>query len=180
MENLKNKRNQNHLADRVAGQTENNGACTALKDELEQLKNELAEEKNRHLRTRADFDNYRKRVARDFEATKTEIKREILVDLLHFLDYFEQALKQVQDPGAAGGLKIMSRQFNEFLQKQGVEPVECLGLPFNPEEQEGLGFIVTDRCPEGCVAEEVCPGYRLSGTLLKPSKVLVAKKEEAD
>jgi molecular chaperone GrpE len=61
------------------------------------------------------------------------------------------------------------------LHKHGVRPVECLGLPFDPEEQEGLGYIETDYYPQGCVAEEVCCGYKLGDTLLKPARVLVAK-----
>lgn len=151
-----------------------------LEEENNVLKQELAEEKNRHLRTRADFDNFRKRTERDLKVNQQAIKKEILLELLVFLDYFAQALKQVKDPAAQEGLKIMARQFEDFLDRQGVEQVDCLGQPFNPEEQEGLGFVISAQCPEGCVAEEVCAGYRLDGTLLKPAKVLVAKKEILD
>ncbi len=155
---------------------EANEDLLSLKNEIDLLRGQLAEEKNRHLRTRADFDNFRKRVEREAEANRTYIRKEILIDLLQFLDYFDQARKQVQDPAAAQGIEIMARQFNELLHKHGVRPVECLGLPFDPEEQEGLGYIATDDCPEGCVAEEVCPGYKLGDTLLKPARVMVAKK----
>jgi molecular chaperone GrpE len=123
----------------------------SLQQKLEELSRD--DEKNRHLRTRADFDNYRKRTERDAEANRTFIKKEILLDLLMFLDYFDQARKQIQDP-AATGIEIMMRQFNELLHKHGVRPVECLGLPFDPEEQEGLGYLETGQYPEGCVAEE--------------------------
>ncbi len=149
----------------------------SLKSELDLLRGQLADEKNRHLRTRADFDNYRKRVERDAETNRTYIKKEILLDLLTFLDYFEQARKQIKDPAALSGIKIMMRQFNELLHKHGVRPVECLGLPFDPEEQEGLGYIETNHYPEGCVAEEVCCGYKLGDTLLKPARVMVAKND---
>jgi molecular chaperone GrpE len=151
----------------------------SLQQKLEELSRELSDEKNRHLRTRADFDNYRKRVERDTEANRTFVKKEILLDLLMFLDYFEQARKQIKDPAALGGIEIMMRQFNELLHKHGVRPVECLGLPFDPEEQEGLGYLETDLYPEGCVAEEVCCGYKLGDTLLKPARVMVAKKDDS-
>lgn len=150
------------------------GQSTELK--IGQLSHDLEEEKNRHLRTLADFDNYRKRTERDAEAKLNRAKKEILLDLLVFLDYFDQARKQVQEPAAATGLDIMARQFNEFLDKHGVRPVECLGQPFDPEEHEGIGYLETGRCPEGCVAEEVCTGYRLGDTLLKPAQVMVARK----
>jgi len=150
-----------------------------LKSELDLLREQLADEKNRHLRTRADFDNYRKRVERDAEANRTLIKKDILLDLLTFIEYFEQARKHIKDPAALGGIEIMMRQFNELLHKHGVRPVECLGLPFDPEEQDGLGYIETELYPEGCVAEEVCCGYKLGNTLLKPARVMVAKKDNS-
>ncbi len=149
-----------------------------LQQKIEQLQANLEEEKSRHLRTRADFDNFRKRVERDAEINRTMFRKDIMLDLLKFLEIFDQARKQVQDPAAARGIEIMARQFGELLDKQGVKPIECVGLPYDPEEQEGLGYIATDLCPEGCVAEEICPGYRLGDLLLKPAQVMVAKKPE--
>jgi molecular chaperone GrpE len=148
-----------------------------LQKKLTELEGELADEKNRHLRTRADFENYRKRIDREAETSLLQIKKEILIDLLTFLDYFDQARRQLQDPAAAQGLEIMSRQFNELLLKHGVKPVECIGLPFDPEAQEGIGYVETEECPEGCVAEEICTGYMLGDVLLKPARVMVAKKK---
>ncbi len=147
-----------------------------LEAQVEDLQRELNEEKNRHLRTRADFENYRKRMEREAETKRLNAKKEILTDLLTFIDYFEQARKQVHDPAAARGIELMSRQFHEFLRKQGVRPIECRGEPFDPEEHEGIGYMATDQCPEGCVAEEVSCGYKLGDILLKPARVMVAKK----
>lgn len=150
----------------------------ALEGELEMLRDQLEEEKNRHLRTRADFDNFRKRMEREAEVRRINAKKEILLDLLKYLDYFDQARKQVQDPAAAKGLEIMARQFHELLYKHGVRPIECLGQPFDPEEHEGVGYITTDEHPEGCVAEELCCGYKLGETLLQPARVMVAKNPD--
>lgn len=157
-------------------QAENN--VQALENELEMLRGQLEEEKNRHLRTRADFDNFRKRMDREAEAKRINAKKEILMDLLKYLDYFDQARKQVQDPAAAKGLDIMARQFHELLHRHGVKPIECLGQPFDPEEHEGVGYIATEEYPEGCVAEELCCGYKLGDILLQPARVMVAKSPE--
>lgn len=151
--------------------------CLLLQKKLTELEGELADEKNRHLRSKADFENYRKRIEREAVTSRLHIKKEILIDLLTFLDYFDQARRQLQDPAAAEGLEIMARQFNELLQKHGVKPVECIGLPFDPEAQEGIGYVETEECPEGCVAEEICTGYMLGDILLKPARVMVAKKK---
>ncbi len=144
---------------------------------LTESEGELAAEKNRHLRTRADFENYRKRVEREAETSRLQVKKEILTDLLEFLDFFDQARRQLQDPATAQGLEIMARRFNDLLQKYGVRPVECTGLPFDPETQEGIGYVEAEECPEGCVAEEICTGYMLGDILLKPARVMVAKKK---
>ncbi len=169
---------QNGADEQKYAENNNSTELEALETEIEQLKRGLEEEKTRHLRTRADFDNYRKRMEREAEAKKVIAKKEILLDLLYFLDYFEQARKQVQDPDAARGIEIMARQFNELLYKHGVRPIECLGEPFDPEEHEGIGYVATVECPEGCVAEEVCPGYKLGDILLKPAQVMVARSPE--
>jgi len=148
--------------------------------ELERLHSQLENEKARHLRTKADFENFRKRMEREMEARRIQAKKDILLDLITFLDYFDQARKQVQDPAAASGIEIMARQFNELLHKHGVRRVECLGETFDPEEQEGLGYVESEEHPEGCVAEEVCPGYKLGDILLRPAQVMVACKPETE
>ncbi|MFO8192978.1 MAG: nucleotide exchange factor GrpE [Bacillota bacterium] len=143
--------------------------------EMEKLRRDLENEKNRHLRTKADFENYRKRMIRDTEAKAVQARKDILLDLLNFVDYFEQARKQIKDPAAAGGIEIMARQFNELLHRHGVRRIECLGEPYNPEAQEGIGYVETDQCADGCVAEEVSSGYRLGDILLRPARVMVAR-----
>ncbi len=147
-------------------------------EEIDSLRRELEEEKQKHIRTRADLDNLRKRMEREKENQRLHAKKEILLDLLTFLDYFDQARKQVQDPAAAEGINIMARQFYDLLYKHGVRPVNCLGKPFDPEDQEGIGYIDTDQYPEGCVAEEITTGYKLGDTLLKPARVMVARKPD--
>ncbi len=147
-------------------------------EEIENLRRELEEEKQRHLRTRADFENFRRRMEREVEAQRVYARKEILQDLLTFLDYFDQAKKQIKDPAAVEGLEIMSRQFNDLLHRHGVRPVECLGQPFDPEEQEGVGYLETNRYDEGCVCEEISPGYKLGDILLKPAQVMVARNPE--
>ena len=172
VEKFKDEENRNN-------QSESSGARPSAPDsELDTLRQELEEEKNRHLRTRADFENFRKRVERERDTTRKSIKKEILTDLLDYLEYFKQARKLIRDPAAAEGVEIMARQFNELLQKHGVRAMQCLGMPFDPEEHEGMGYVTTEECPEGCVAEEICSGYMLDDFLLKPAQVMVAKKPE--
>jgi molecular chaperone GrpE len=144
-------------------------------DEIQQA---LADEKQRHMRTLADFENYRKRVERDAAAQYLRSRKEILLDLLTFLDYFDQARAQVHDPATAEGLEIIRRQLDLFMQKQGVRQVDCLGQIFDPVEHEGLGYIENEAYRDGCVAGVVSPGYLLDDLLLRPAKVMVVKSSD--
>ena len=146
---------------------------------VEELQQAVADEKERHMRTLADFANYRKRIERDSGAQYLKARKQILLDLLTFLDYFDQAREQVQDPAAAKGLEIIRRQLDLFMQKQGVRQVDCLGQTFNPEEHEGLGYVETEEYRDGCVSGVVSPGYMLDGLLLRPAKVMVVKSSDA-
>lgn len=157
---------------------ENSQETVKLKKQVETLRRELEDEKQRHLRTRADLDNLRKRLYRETETKSIYAKKDILLDLLTFLDFFEKARKQVQDPAAAEGINIIARQFHELLNKHGVKPIDCLGKEFDPADQEGIGYIETEEYPEGCVAEEICPGYKLGEILLKPARVMVARNPD--
>ncbi len=147
-----------------------------LQTEVQELQRELEEQKNLYVRVLANFDNYRKRAGREAEAADIRTRREILLDLLRFADFFEQARHQITDPSAADGVGLMARQFREFLGKQGVRVLNCLGRPFDPAEQEGVGYKETTDYPEGCVAEELNQGYSIHDELLRPARVLVARK----
>ncbi len=149
--------------------------CDQAMDETNALRRELAEEKNRHLRTLADFDNYRKRVEREAEASSIRGKKELVRDLLSVLDIIEKVPAQVQDEKIRQGLLLVQRQFRDTLGRHGLERVESLGRPFDPSGHEGIGYIQSNTCPPGHVAEELSPGYRFGGDLLRPARVLVVK-----
>lgn len=143
--------------------------------DLPALRQALEEEKNRHLRTLADFDNYRKRVERDALSVSARGKRDLIRDLLAVLDNMDLAVVQVLDPETRQGLEMVRRQLAETLCRHGLEPLESLGRPFDPDEHEGIGYIEDDQLPPGLVARELSRGYRFGGDLLRPATVMVAK-----
>lgn len=145
-------------------------------EEIKILRQELADEKNRHLRTLADFDNYRRRVERTAQEMSMQEKKALLLDLLALFDDFEQARKHINDAQTAEGLNLIYRRFLELLKNHGVTPIECLGRPFDPAEQEGVAYVETADCPEGCVAGEICRGFKFGEEILRPAKVLVARR----
>lgn len=144
--------------------------------DISRLRRELEEEKNRHLRTLADFDNYRKRVERDAQRRSSEDLRNLLLDLIGVLNNFEPAVKQIEDETVAQGLRLIYAQYIELLRRHGVKPFDSVGRPFNPEEQEGVGYVENYDYPEGYVAEEVRRGYKMGDEILQPARVRVAKR----
>ncbi|MHB8916724.1 MAG: nucleotide exchange factor GrpE [Desulfocucumaceae bacterium] len=152
----------------------------AAQGDISSLRRELEEEKDRHLRTLADFDNYRKRVERDSLSSSARGKKELIGDLLGVLDGLEMAIGQMRDEKARQGLEMVHRQFTGTLSRHGLEPVESLGMPFDPDCHEGIGYVEDGRCPPGHVAQELCRGYRFGGDLLRPATVRVAKGQVND
>jgi molecular chaperone GrpE len=146
-----------------------------LAEKTEKLQELLEEEKNRHLRTLADFDNFRKRVERDAAARSAEGKKSLILDLLPVLDNLQRAIDGVLEEQVRNGLRIVSLQFTDLLQKHGAVLIETIGKPFNPEEHEGVGFVESGSYPEGHVAEELSKGYRFGDSLLRAARVRVAR-----
>jgi len=136
----------------------------------------LEEEKNRHLRTLADFDNYRKRVEREARGYADRGKKELAMEMLPVLDNLERALAQLPDEKTHRGLAMVYRQFVDALEKHGLEQLHSLGLPFNPEEHEGIGYVSGTGHFPGHVAEEMRRGYRFGKELLRPATVRVAAR----
>lgn len=139
------------------------------------LKKELDDERNRHLRTLADFDNYRKRVEREIESGSARGKKELLRDLLAVLDNLERALEQIGDDRYRRGLDMVYRQFADLLRQHGLEAVDSLGKPFDPWEHEGIGYMENAALPLGHVAQELTRGYRFGRELLRPARVIVSR-----
>lgn len=141
----------------------------ALLAERDQLKDQL-------LRARAEFDNYRKRMARQTEQIRKTAAEGLLLALLPVVDNLERALDHAG--GTAGGLgegvQMVLRQFSEVLSQQGVAPIPALGEPFDPNVHEAVMRAPSEQYAEDVVAQEFQRGYRIGDYVLRPSKVVVS------
>ena len=139
----------------------------------------LQEERGRNLRLLADFDNYRRRVARDRDAERDEGRRAALRPLLPVLDALERALAaSSSDPTFYEGVAATHRLFLNALREAGAEPIESVGHPFDPNIHEAVSAEPADGLEPGTVAHEVRRGWRLGGELLRPAQVVVATEPE--
>jgi len=144
-------------------------------DVAERLRRELEEERQRTLRLRADFENVRRRAAREQERVRREGRRTALLPLLPVLDALERALHaDCTDPEFCKGVAVTHHMFVAALREAGAEPIESVGWPFDPGVHEAMAAEVSDDVPAGTVAREVRRGWRLGDEVLRPAQVVVA------
>jgi molecular chaperone GrpE len=152
--------------------------------EIEKLKSDAAqaaEWKDKCLRTAADFDNFRKRAAREKIETSKYATQQLLGRLLPTIDNFEAALQHADPAGGAAamqplidGLKMTLAQLHSVLREAGVEVVNAEGQHFDPQWHEAVQHIESEH-PAGKVIQQLRKGYKLSDRLLRPATVVVSK-----
>lgn len=156
-------------------------ATASPDDDPEVLQRERDEYYNLLLRTRAEFDNYRKRVDRErLELTETA-SASVLQDLLPIVDDLQRALASPAEGEAAEayrrGVELIHRQLLELLRQRGARPIEALGASFDPHLHQAVAHEAAPGKREGEVIEEYRRGYMLGNRLLRPSMVKVAAGE---
>ncbi len=150
-------------------------AVHAGETEAERLRRELEGEQQRLLRLRADFENVRRRQAREQEKASREGRRGALLPLLPVLDMLERALDAgSSDPEFYKGVAATRELFLTALREAGAEPIDSLGRPFDPEVHEAMATMRSDSVLPGTVVREMRRGWRLGDELLRPTQVVVA------
>jgi molecular chaperone GrpE len=151
-------------------------AEVTLEPGLEPWQMELAAEKERYLRLAADFDNFRKRTARDSEQHANARKEMLMRELLPIVDNFERALASntpASDPQVRRGLEMILQQLSDLLKRQGVEPENALGQSFDPKKHEALNARFDPAQPDHTVVEVVQRGYRRGDSVFRPAQVII-------
>jgi len=150
----------------------------AREDELEKLRSERDNLFDRLVRLQAEFDNYRKRSARENADFRDFAVADAARTLLPVIDSFSLALKNAsaKPEDLRKGVELIHKQLQDVLQKLNVERVPAQGQPFDPNVHEAIEVVESDEVPDHHVLEELQPGYRIKGRLLRPAMVRVAKK----
>jgi molecular chaperone GrpE len=160
----------------AAGETSAEGD----RDPAEALAAERDELKDRLLRVMAETENYKKRTEREKSEQLKRANEGLLKDLLPVLDNLERALEHaIEDAGPgeamAKGLELTYQELWKVLERHGVERVEALGQPFDPEVHEAMMQQEDPDHEPGTVIGEMQRGYLLAGRLLRPAMVVVSK-----
>ena len=149
-------------------------AVGELEAERDELLNDLK-------RVAADFENYRKRVARDQESLVARAHERLVKELLPVLDDLERALAAAEEHEEAKleeGVRLVQRQLASVLEREGLAEIETNGK-FDPHVHEAL-LSQPSEAEEGSVLEVVQKGYRLGDRVLRPARVVVAARPEGD
>jgi molecular chaperone GrpE len=137
--------------------------------------------KDQLLRVRADFDNYRKRVARDDARHRKMAAEAVVRDLLPVLDNLDLALAHAGDNsgGLTQGVEMIRKQFYEALTRHGLEVIPAEGRAFDPNVHEAITCIPSEDVAADHVIQEFQKGYRLGDFVLRPAKVVVSSGSAA-
>jgi len=149
------------------------GPLAALDEQLRQLN-------DKYIRLYAEYENYRKKTAKDKEDLARYAREEVLYDLLPSLDHLEIALRHASENEAAGGLRqgveMTLREILRTLEKFGLKTIEAKGKPFDPEYHHAISQVETDEVGDKTVVEEFRKGYMLGDKVLRASMVAVARR----
>jgi molecular chaperone GrpE len=144
--------------------------------ETEKLKAERDALLDRLARLQAEFDNARKRAAREQQDFREFAAADVIKNFLPILDSLERALKAGGDSSDfRNGVELIYRQFQDALQKIGVQPIAALGQLFDPRVHEAIEMVDTTEVPDHQVVDELQRGYKYKERLLRPAMVRVAR-----
>lgn len=148
--------------------------------ELEQIKNDASEYKDKYLRLLAEMENTRKRLQKERQELIQYAVQNVIVDFLNPIDHMENALNYTEQMSAeikhwAVGFKMIMEQFKDALSNQGVVAFKSEGTEFNPHNHEAVEMIETNDHPSGTVVEESIKGYKMGDKIIRPARVKVAK-----
>ncbi len=135
---------------------------------------ELEELNDKYLRLVAEYDNYRKRTAKEKEAIYPEAKVSVISSFLPVLDNLERALQSVGDDPVYEGVKMISKQFVETLKSAGVEEIPALGEKFDPNFHNAVMHVDDENFGENEIVEEFQKGYKMGERIIRYSMVKVA------
>jgi len=153
---------------------------TIVKDEKEELRIEIAEQKDKFIRLYAEFDNFKRRNAKERNELILTAGKEVVQSLLEVMDDCDRAEKQLQQSDDLAqirqGVGLVFAKLRNTLQARGLKEMKSIGEEFNPDFHEAITEIpVSDESMKGKVVDQVEKGYTLNDKIIRFSKVVVGK-----
>ncbi len=174
---------KNRVSEKSNSGEEKKEACQdqlkEIQAELETAKQEAKETYDRFLRVSAEFENYKKRSAREMDDLRKYANQFLIVEMLAVVDNLERALNSSNgnssnDKCMADGVNLTLKEILKVFEKFNVKPIESIGQSFDPNFHQAMMQEETDDYPENTVITELQKGYMIHDRLLRPSMVVVA------
>lgn len=146
-----------------------------LKDTILLQKEQLEDQEDRLKRLMAEFDNFKKRSSKEREGLYNSLISDIFTSLLPVIDNLEKAVSvKTEDEAYKQGVELVLKQFKEVLTANGVQEIEAVGAPFDPEVHEAVGMVTDETLGEKIIKEEYRKGYKIGSKVIRHSMVVVA------
>lgn len=143
--------------------------------ELEQTKKELEETTDRLKRLMAEFENFKKRNAKEREGLYNSILADVVCAILPAIDNLDKAvLTETQDTNYKQGVELVAKQLQDVLTSLGVQKIETVGQPFDPELHDAVSHVEDETLGEQTIKEEYRTGYKIGNKVIRHSMVIVA------
>ena len=162
---------------------------TLSSEDFEKLTTEAgksSENWEKFVRLTAEFDNYKKRAARDRTEAIRYANESLLESLLPTLDNFEMAMLAVENATTDSleslkqGISMVHKQLRDVIKESGMEEIDAADQPFDPAWHEAVSQQESDDVPEGQVLQQIRKGYKLKDRLIRPANVIVAKAKSSE
>jgi len=149
-----------------------------ITESIDELKSLVNAEKDRYLRLMAEFDNYKKRISRDYDRLVESANEKLILDLVEVRENFDRAIQSAENSndykGLFEGLKMIYSKFESVLEKNGLEVFAAKGDLFDPQIHDALMKTAHPEIPEDHIFEVYEKGYKLKGRVIKHAKVIVS------
>ena len=123
----------------------------------------------------AEFDNFKKEVQKKEEGLYNSLISDIMTSLLPVIDNLEKAVSvKTEDEAYKQGVELVLKQFKEVLTANGVQEIQAVGMPFDPEVHEAVGMVTDETLGEKIIKEEYRKGYKIGSKVIRHSMVVVA------
>lgn len=143
--------------------------------EVDKLRKELEDTKDKYLRLMAEYDNFRKRSAKERLDLSASVKGDTIGEILPVFDNFERALAaETEDTAYKQGVEMIFKQFGDMLAKLGVEIIDPVGQTFDPNIANAVNQIEDEKYGENEVAQVFQKGYKIGGKVIRYAMVVVA------
>ncbi len=155
-----------------------------IDEELERLREELIQSQDKQLRLQADFENFRRRALRERQELQQYGHENLVKDLLSTVDNLDRAIEHTQQSDGGDlesllqGVALLQRELHAILERHNVSEIEAMGGVFDPALHEAMAQVPDGSVAPNTVIDVLQKGYQLRGRLLRPTRVVVARKPE--